>query len=533
MNRTRIVIPLIVVALVTLPLVFRRDVVEVPPDATQLVIVSPHNEQIRYEFARAFEAWHLAEHGDAVRVVWSTPGGTSEIRRMLHAQWEAALVEGRPVGGHADLMFGGGTYEFIQLSKPVSVTVGEDRRSSTVLEPLEFGADYLETVYGTDPEIGGTPLFSPDGYWYGAALSGFGLVYNRDLLAQLDVPDLEVWADLGDPRLIGNVSLVSPLQSGSVTTAFEAILQRLGWTTGWRIMRRAAANARGFASSAPITPLEVSAGEVAAGVCIDFYGRYQAQAMKTGDLRSGARSEGDPDRVGYIDPPRQTVIDPDPIALIRGAPQPMIARRFVEFVLSPAGQALWQFKVDQEALEPMGPKRFELRRMPIRRSLYAQMDRFIDKVDPFEIAEPANYPNRAFRSFIPVIFDAFAMREPELLTEAWSRIIEHPAYPDGAGIVTAADVEDPELKSMLERFDAMPPVRGPDGRTYDLGDPEVLAEVKAGWLRDGWKDAELWPEHAEPSMVLRRELGEWFAAQYESIVNESDFRHASHDPLDR
>ena len=533
MDRTRIVIPLIVVALVVLPLAFRRDVTEVPPDATKLVIVSPHNEQIRYEFGRAFEHWYLQEHGEPVSVVWSTPGGTSEIRRMLRAQWQAALVEGRPVGGDADLMFGGGTYEFMELSKPVTVTIDGEERTATVLAPLEFDPAYLASVYGSDSKVGGTPLYSPEGYWYGAALSGFGIVYNRDLLAQLDVADPVVWADLADPRLEGYVSLVSPLQSGSVTTAFEAILQRLGWVDGWRILRRAAANSRGFASSAPITPLEVSAGEVAAGVCIDFYGRYQAQAMKAGDIASGVRDPALPDRIGYIDPPRQTVIDPDPVAMLRGAPHPELAKAFITYVLSPEGQALWQFSTSERAIDGLGPERFELRRMPIRRGMYAMMDRFIDKVDPYAIAEPVRYPNRAYRTFIPLLFDAFAMREPELLTEAWTAIISHPAYPVGAGVVTADDVDDPDLKAMLEQFDAMPTVVGPDGVTYDMSDPEVLATVKAGWLRGGWNEDGLWPEFAEPAMVLRRHWGEWFADQYQAVIRRTGERHARLDALDR
>lgn len=530
---TRIVIPLIVLVLVVLPLAFRRDTIEIPDDATKLVIVSPHNEQIRYEFARAFELWHLEEHGEPVNVVWSTPGGTSEIRRLLRAQWEASLIEGRAVGGDADLMFGGGTYEFTELAKPVRVRVGDEERSETVLAPLDLGAAYLDSVYGDDPDIGGVPMYSADGYWFGAALSGFGIVYNRDLLLQLSVPDPVVWADLANPRLEGAVSLVNPLKSGSVTTAFEAIMQRLGWTEGWQILRRAAANTRGFASSAPITPLEVSSGEVAAGICIDFYGRYQAQAMKAGDLVSGARLEGEVDRVGYIDPPRQTVIDPDPIAMIRGAPHPELAMRFIKFVLSPRGQALWQYPVGSTEAYGMGPQLFELRRMPIRPSMYVHMDRFVDKVDPFLIAEPVKYPNRAFRTFIPLIFDAFAMREPELLTEAWLAITNHPAYPADVGIVTAADVEDPELKGMLERFDAMPVVTGPDGTTYDMADPEDLAAVKAGWLRGGWDDAGLWPLHADPPMVLRRNWGDWFAGQYRTIINQHEVRHARHDAVDR
>ena len=247
MNFIRLLIPLTVVALVLLPLLFSRESLQDGRGLRQLVIISPHNEQIRTEFGRAFQKWHEAQYGEGVYVAWSTPGGTSEIRRMLRAQWEAALIENTSVGGDADLMFGGGSYEFIQLSKPVTVTDAEGgKRTATILQPTEFSAEYLDSIYGTVHEIAGVPLYSDQGFWFGAALSGFGIVYNRDVLAQLEVPDPTVWADLADPRLIHEISLVNPLQSGSVTTAYEAILARLGWNDGWRILRARCAGSASF-----------------------------------------------------------------------------------------------------------------------------------------------------------------------------------------------------------------------------------------------------------------------------------------------
>jgi iron(III) transport system substrate-binding protein len=85
------------------------------PDSPQLVIVTPHNEQIRWEFKRAFERWHEATFGERVQVMWSTPGGTSEIRKLLVSEYTAALEAGLPPGGNADLLWGGGSYEFAQL----------------------------------------------------------------------------------------------------------------------------------------------------------------------------------------------------------------------------------------------------------------------------------------------------------------------------------------------------------------------------------------------------------------------------------
>ena len=90
-------------AVLLLPLLFEVDHPEGDSSKRTLVIMTPHNEQIRYEFKRAFEAWHLETFDEAVNIAWSVPGGTSEIRRMLMAQWTAALEQGVRPGGDADL----------------------------------------------------------------------------------------------------------------------------------------------------------------------------------------------------------------------------------------------------------------------------------------------------------------------------------------------------------------------------------------------------------------------------------------------
>ena len=92
---------------VLLPMIVRTS--GPPPDAgasRQVVIITPHNEQIRTEFADAFERWHLATYDEPVEVVWNVPGGTSEIRRMLGS---LAPLPRRAPGGDADLVFGGST----------------------------------------------------------------------------------------------------------------------------------------------------------------------------------------------------------------------------------------------------------------------------------------------------------------------------------------------------------------------------------------------------------------------------------------
>jgi iron(III) transport system substrate-binding protein len=528
------IIVIALVGLVAVPLALSPRAAAPPDDALRLIIITPHSEQIRGEFAAAFDRWHLQRFGHRVSIVWSTPGGTSEIQRMLRAQYTAQLQEGSRreadadnpwvVGGKADLLFGGGSYEHAQLKKAITVTVGGKERRSTISEPVRFDQAWLDSIYGEN-RIGNDLLYDHEGHWFGTALSGFGIVFNHDVLRRLDMPAPRRWADLGDPRLRGLVALVNPGQSGSITTAFDAILQRRGWEEGWRILRRAAANARYFSASASKAPIDVSRGDAAVGVCIDFYGRSQAQA-----IREHARGPDGADRVGYVDPAQETAIDADPVSLLRGALEPALARRFIEFTLSEQGQALWQFHADGASSDALGPARHELRRMPIRRDMYAlHLDRFIDRVNPFEIAGTPPKADRDIRAFIAPLFGTMAMDHHRELAAAWNAITSHPAYPVAqpgvaAPIVTAADVADPQLQAMLEAFDAMPSALGPDGGELSLATATHLAAI-----RQGWATRLLWPAQADPREVTEVRFSRFFQERYERVLAlaEAQSAHAA------
>jgi hypothetical protein len=110
-----------------------------------LAIITPHNEQIRYEFSRAFGTHYKQRTGRTVRIDWRMPGGTSEIARYLRSEYYAAFERlwrssGRDwsleaaatfddpkadsdarraflashVGIGIDLFFGGGAFDFQQ-----------------------------------------------------------------------------------------------------------------------------------------------------------------------------------------------------------------------------------------------------------------------------------------------------------------------------------------------------------------------------------------------------------------------------------
>jgi hypothetical protein len=179
------------------------------------------------------------------------------------SEYTAALEDDLPPGGNADLLWGGGSYEFSLLSRPIEKEIDGETRSTTVLAPVDFDEAALAAIYG-DGRIAGDPLFDAGHRWFGTALSSFGIVYNRDALRLLDLNEPGTWQDLCDPAYVGWLTMVDPGMSGSVTTAFDAILQRRGWMDGWRILRRMAANAHSFAGSSTAGPLDAAAGEAAA-----------------------------------------------------------------------------------------------------------------------------------------------------------------------------------------------------------------------------------------------------------------------------
>jgi len=439
----RVIIPVLLALILVVPLALRPAQEGRVHEAgvPTLIVLTPHVEQITIEFDRAFADWHERRYGVPARLDARRPGGTSEIIRLLRDQFAAAIKSGDfeltgegevrlPAGTIAyDIMFGGGSYDHGRLKRGVRVQTTRREGGASVdldltvpmSEPAGFDRAQLDAWFGEN-RIGAERLYDPEQSWIGTALSAFGIVFNRDVLERLGLPEPRSFEDLTDPRYLGWVALADPRQSGSITTTFDSILNNRGWDEGWRVLRGLCANARYFAAASYRPPTDVSAGDAAAGLAIDFYGRSQAQAV----LQPGQHpSEG---RVGYTEPAGDVYIDPDPISVLRGGPNPELARRFLEFVLSDEGQALWQFPpLDTEdgrdnpagpGGERMGPEGYALRRMPVVRGFYDRYrEHLIDRVNPFEIA--SDVESRGWRSAIGMMMGAFGVDTHEELVRAW------------------------------------------------------------------------------------------------------------------
>src|SRR6185312_2884059 len=49
----------------------------------RLVIVTPHNGDIRREYGFAFDQWHRKKYGQGVTIDFRRPGGTTDMVRLL------------------------------------------------------------------------------------------------------------------------------------------------------------------------------------------------------------------------------------------------------------------------------------------------------------------------------------------------------------------------------------------------------------------------------------------------------------------
>lgn len=225
------------------------------------------------------------------------------------------------------------------------------------------------------------------------------------------------------------------------------------------MLRAASANSRYFSDSASKVVIDVSAGEAAIGTCIDFYGRLQTQSLANAGY----------DRLGYVDPPGLSDIDPDPVSLLTGAPHRDLALRFIEFCLSEDGQALWQFP--RRATDgDLGPERFELRRLPIRRMMYTRhFENFIDRVDPFTLARPVESWSPDFRTVLTVLFPAMVLDTHDDLRAAWSAIRR------------ARAAGHPALAQMEALFTEFPKVALADGSVVSLAETSSLPLLRARW----------------------------------------------------
>jgi ABC-type Fe3+ transport system substrate-binding protein len=299
----------------------------------QLVLISAHNEAIRKEFARAFTMHYAMEYGKNVSIEWrDVGGGSGAILKYLTNVYANASTSG------VDVMFGTGEYPAQYMAQ------------QKLLEPLKFSPDVWENI---PSKFSGMPMYDPDHMWCGTVLSGFGFIYNIDLINRLKLQAPQTWDDLGKPEWFNLIILADPTQSGTAAAAYEMVVQSApSWPQGWAKLLAIISNTKKFTDSSGTAADAPVSGESVIATCIDFFGSERVAKA--------------PDKLAYVNPKGQTGFTPDPVAIPKNPPNPEEAQRFAEFLLSPEGQALWALPMGAKG----GPVWHFLGRTPIRMDVY-------------------------------------------------------------------------------------------------------------------------------------------------------------------
>lgn len=208
---------------------------------------------------------------------------------------------------------------------------------------------YQIKATGIPDKIGAFPINDPEGFYFGFAASGYGIMWNTRYARANRLPDPAEWSDLARPVFFDHVAIAAPSRSGTTHLTIETVLQGEGWDKGWRTIKEMAGNFRQVTERSFGVPEAVNSGQVGVGIVIDFFG-FSAQAA------------GFPVKFVY---PSITTIVPANVGIVTNPPNRAGAEAFIEFLLSDKGQEV--------LLEPT------IRRLPVNPATYAKA--------------PADYPN--------------------------------------------------------------------------------------------------------------------------------------------
>jgi ABC-type Fe3+ transport system substrate-binding protein len=348
-----------------------------------------------------------------VECVWQDiGGGTSQIIRYVEARFGA-----EPSGIGVDLLFGGGTDPYLRF-------IDRAGGQPDLLQPLP---ELLPLIKDRIPaQLNGVPLYDPKGRWFGPMLSSFGILCNREVLRRIGDAEPRSWDALGRTSLRTWINAGDPRLTGSIHMVYEIILQGEGWDAGFRLLTRMGANTHTFIRDSGTLSRSVSIGEVAAAGSVDVQalGAVNRSPETMTFVLPAIHETRQAD--GKVTSSGGTIINPDAIAMLRGAPHPELARAFIEFTLSDAGQKLFLLRPG----EPGGPRRYAVARLSPVQALYQEYppeQRAVGAADPFTQKNALRYNDKLGKRRWDALNDlmgAVIVDAHDELAAAWQAVVE-------------------------------------------------------------------------------------------------------------
>lgn len=259
--------------------------------------VGPVYKELSQSLNKGFKAYYKKTYGKDVDITFVRPGG-----------WPVCVDKIRAWGGKPD----------------ADIFLGAGAPAHEILKKEGLLVPYRPKDWDKVPaEWHGMKVKDKGDYWTCFAPWIVTNLYNAKVLKKLRLPAPKTWNDLLNPIYRGNIIHTLPYASGTMHETVEILLQAFGEKQAWTYLRLLAAQLARFSTGSTDTTQLVARGEVPIGVA-----QPQMNAM-------AARKDGYPVRDLL---PEKTILVPEAVALLKGAPNKKIGKIFLDWLFSMDGQ---------------------------------------------------------------------------------------------------------------------------------------------------------------------------------------------------
>lgn len=168
----------------------------------------------------------------------------------------------------------------------------------------------------------------PDGYWVGVYTGFIAFASNKDFLAKHGLEPPTSWYDLLSPEFDKNLSMAFPYTSGTGYTRLATLVFLFGEKDGLEFERRISEHIHHYTKAGSACVTEVGLGEVAVGIAFSH------------DVIAKGIAKGYPVVLSF--PKEGTGYEIGAMALIKGGPEPELAKVFYDWMLSAEAQSLFK-----------------------------------------------------------------------------------------------------------------------------------------------------------------------------------------------
>jgi iron(III) transport system substrate-binding protein len=259
--------------------------------------VGPVYTELAESLTRGFKEYYQKTYGKEVEITFVHPGG-----------WPVCVDKVKAWGGKPD----------------ADIFLGAGAPAHEVLKKEGLIVPYRPKHWDKIPaEWHGMKVKDKDDYWTCFAPWIVTNLYNEKILKKLRLPPPKTWNELLDPIYRGTIVHTLPYASGTMHEVVEILLQGFGEKEAWKYLRLLAAQLDRFSTGSTDTTQLVGRGEIPIGVA-----QPQMNAM-------AARKDGYPVRDLL---PEKTILVPEAVALLKGAPNEKVGKIFLDWLFSMDGQ---------------------------------------------------------------------------------------------------------------------------------------------------------------------------------------------------